>query len=363
MRVGGIGAGGIGLAVAVRPSVGLASLAGDSGVRRVVNGQVQGVHLRAVVGVGMRIGGVGAGGIGLAVAVRPGVGLAGLAGDGGVCRIMDSQVQGVHLRAVVSIVMWVGGVGAGGIGLAVAVRPGIGLASLAGDCGMRRIVDGEVQGVHLGAIVDIGMQIGGVGAGGVGLAVAVCPGVALAGLAGDSGVRGVVDSQVQSIHLRAVVSIVMRVGGVGAGGVGLAVAVSPGIGLTSLAGDGGVRRIMDSQVQGVHLRAVVSIGMRIGGVGAGGIGLTVAVCPSVGLAGLAGDCGMRRVVNGQVQGVHLRAVVGVGMRIGGVGAGGIGLAVAVRPGVGLAGLAGDSGIRRVVDGEVVGDDAVASHIG
>ena len=68
---------------------------------------MQGIDLRAAVGVRMTVGVVAGGGVGLPVAVRPRISLALGYSDGGVNRVVDGQMQGIDLRAAVGVRMTV----------------------------------------------------------------------------------------------------------------------------------------------------------------------------------------------------------------------------------------------------------------
>ena len=228
---------GVGFTVAVRPCIGLAGNLRGGGMHRIVDGQVQSIDLCATVSIGVTVEVVSAFGVGFTVAVRPCVGLAGRGRERGVHRVVDGEVQGIDLRAAVSIGVDVGVVAAYRVGLCGSIHTGpyVGLAGRGRDCRMHRIVDGEVQGIDLRATVSIGVAVGVVAAFVVGLcgSVHTDPGVGLAGRGRDCRMNGIVDGEVQGIDLRATVSIGVAVGVVAAFVVGLcgSVHTGPGVGL------------------------------------------------------------------------------------------------------------------------------------
>ncbi len=188
------------------PDVVVADIDGHGGVRREVDGEVEGIDLRAAVCIGMLVS-VGSGlGVGKTVAKRPGVCLALDDGDGRMVRVIDGEVEGIDLRAAVGVGMREGV--AAGIGVGGPV-PDVRLACAVRERRVYRVEDGEVEGVHLRATVVIDVRVGVVAGTGVGGPV---PGVGLA-LGDDGGymVR-VADVKVQGIDLRATVRIQMCVG-------------------------------------------------------------------------------------------------------------------------------------------------------
>ena len=230
---------------------------------------MEGVDLRATVGVEVAVGVVAGGCVGLSVASCPGVGAALGDGDGLVHRVEDGQMEGVDLRATVGIGVAEGVGAGGGVGLSV---PDEGTAGLRRDGCVHRIVDGQVEGVDLGAAVGVGVTVGVVAGSRVGLSV---PSVRAALTDGDCRVDRVVDGQVEGVDLCAAVGIGVAVGVGAGGGVGRAVAVRPGVGAAFHDGVGLVHRGVD----GHHHRhdAVAAVGGFQGdGLRAGGVeGLAV----------------------------------------------------------------------------------------
>ena len=102
-------------------------------------------------------------------------------------------------------------------------------------------------------------------------------------------------------------------------------------------------------MEGIHLSTAVEIRVAVSVVATGGVGGTV---PCKAVAGCLSDGEVNGGVDGKVQGVYLRATVDISMAVGVVAAGGIGSAVTGSPSVAVAGDLGDSGMHRVVDGEV-----------
>ena len=92
----------------------------------------------------------------------------------------------------------------------------------------------------------------------------------------------------QRIDLRAAVGIRVGVGVVAGGGVGLSITACPSVRAAFLDGYGGVHGVVNGQMQGINLRAAVAIRVAVSIVAGGGVGLTVAACPSVRAAFLDG---------------------------------------------------------------------------
>ncbi len=335
---------GVGLSVAVRPRVGSAFGDGDSRARRVVDGQVEGVDLRATVVVEVAVGVVAAFRVGLSV---PRVVAALGDGHGLVHRVVDGQVEGVDLRATVVVKMTVG-VRAGG--LIDSAVPGVGAAFGDGDGLVHRVEDGQVEGVDLRASVDILMAVGVVARDAVDRAV---PSV---GTASFSGV-GVVHRSVDHEHHRH--HGVAAVGGFDGGRLHTGLVEGHAVPLVGqFAGADGIGdhcagTVQDGQMQGVDLCASVGVKMAVGVVARGNVGLSVAVRPDVGTAGTDGDRRVHRVEDGQVEGVDLCASVGVEVAVSVVAGSGVGLSV---PSVGAALADGDGLVHRVEDGQVEGVD-------
>ena len=127
--------------------------------------------------------------------------------------------------------------------------------------------------------------------------------------------------------------------------------------------DGGVARNghhrdgLDGEVQGIYLRAAVRIRVAVGVVAGSGVGVPV---PGVLAAFTGGVSLVLRGVDGQVQSVNLSATVcvRVGVKIG--AALGVGLPVACGPGVAAALGNGDGIVCRFIDGEVERNNTVAA---
>ncbi len=292
---------------------------------------MQGIHTGATVGVGVVVGVGSRGGVGLAVAVRPGEAFAGSLGHGVVCAVVDGQVQGdcrvctvdvlilarvvagcriydavplvrfaggdckfirggvehrqmqsVNLRTAVVVEMTVLIVAARGVGQSVAVCPSVGVVSSDGVSLMLRLVDGEVQGDCRVCTVDV-LILTRVVAG-----CRIYDAVPLVGFAGGDCKfirRGVEHRQMQSVNLRAAVAVEVAVLIVAARGVGLSVTVRPSVGVVSSDGVSLMLRLVDGQMQG-HKR-VCTVDVLI-------LTRVVAGCrvhdavPLVGFAG--GDC-------------------------------------------------------------------------
>ena len=74
-------------------------------------------------------------------------------------RRVDGQVKRIHLRTAVGILVTVRVVTGNGISLAVAVRPDVGAAVFNRNCGMHRLVDGEMQGYKRVAACSVGRKV------------------------------------------------------------------------------------------------------------------------------------------------------------------------------------------------------------
>ena len=168
---------------------------------------------------------------------------------GGDCKFIRGgvehrQMQGVHLRAAVVVGMTVLIVAARGVGLSVAVRPRVGVVSSDGVSLMLRLVDGEMQGHKRVRTVDV-LILTRVVAG-----CRIYDAVPLVGFTGGDCkfIRGGVEHrQMQGVHLRAAVVVGMTVLIVAARGVGLSVAVRPSVGVVSSDGVSRVCRVVDRQ--------------------------------------------------------------------------------------------------------------------
>ena len=167
-----------------------------------------------------------------------------------------------------------------------------------------------MHGVHLLAPIVIEMSKCVVSVRGVSLSV---PDVVSTNIDGCSSMRREIDGEVKGVHLRATVSVSMAVGICPGLSISEAGAEVPGV---CLAFDNGVSRMLrmkNSKVEGVHLRTTVGVRMAMGV--SAGILIDSAV-PGVGLAGAVGERCMYWVENGKVKGVHLRAAVHIKVRIG-----------------------------------------------
>ena len=242
----------------------------DGHCRKGVDGQVEGVHLIASIGILMRVGVCAALGVSFTVSIRPCVGFA--TGDtiDLVCRFVDGEVQRDYRVATCSVGSGVRrGVGTFSIGGAV---PLIAFASSHGFGTCAAVVDGEVQRHHGVAACRIGGGPSrGVGACSIGVAV---PHVAVAcGHLLDT-CSAVVDGDVQRHHGVAA----CRIGGGPSRGVG-ACSIGSAVPLISFAGGNGfgaIGAVVDGQIQGddgVAASCISSGPSR--GVGACSIGVAV----------------------------------------------------------------------------------------
>ena len=362
--------------------------------RGVVHGEVEGIDLGTAVAVGARIVVGSRLRVGLTVAVRPRVAVVGRLGVPKIRRIVNRQVKGIDLRATVRILVDIGVVAALGVGCAF---PGEALASRLRNGGMYGVEEGQVEGVGAGASLGVGVVVGVVAAlgisrsmpgmilaggetfsivsavvnrqvegddtvramdivvgpyvvSGLGVRPAV-PSVAFAGGGGELVGRGVVHGKVEGIDLGTAVAVGVRIVVGTRLRVGFAVAVRPRIAVVGRLGEPKIRRIVNRQVEGIDLRAPVGIVVDIGVVAALGVGCTI---PSITFASRLGKRQVGRIVDGQMQGIDLRAAVGVLVGVG-VGSGGdIGLPVTVHPSVAATFRNGDGVVCRVVDGQMQG---------
>ena len=222
--------------------------------------------------------------------------------------------------------------------------PSVGTASFSGVGVVHRSVDHEHHRHHGVAAVG-GFDGGRLHAGlGEGHAVPLVGQFAGADGIGDHCTGTVQDGQMQGVDLCTSVGVKMAVGVVARGDVGLSVAVRPDVGTAGTDGDRRVHRVEDGQVEGIDLRAAVGIKMTVGIVAGSSVGLSV---PGVGAALADGDRRVHRVEDGQVEGIDLRTTVGVEVAVSVVAGGGVGLSV---PGVGTALGDGDGLVHRVEDG-------------
>ena len=173
---------------------------------------------------------------------------------------------------------------------------------------MYRVVNRQVQRIYLRAAVRIQMAVSVGITGGVGFTITSFPSVALTLFYRDSPMHGIVDGQVQRIHLRATMGIRMTVEVITAirdDSVGTAFPY-PGIALTFLNREGRVHRIVDGQVQGIHLPTVIVILVAVGVIATIRDDSVRAAnpFPSIALALLNRKGCVHRVVDGQVQRHH-----------------------------------------------------------
>ena len=197
-----------------------------------VDGQVQGLGGRAVVGVNNSAGVVAAGGVHSIIVVSPSVGHASSIAEFSILMCVDGQVQSMDTFATVSIsVVDIVDVALGErLGH---VLPGVAVASGLGLGGTGVGVDGQVQGSGTLATIGISELDSLHTAFGVGviLTVGSIPSVSVA-LGDRLGAASVgVDGQLQS--LGGAGGIIVPVDS-GAAGVGLAVTISPSVGVANL---------------------------------------------------------------------------------------------------------------------------------
>ena len=100
---------------------------------RVEEGEVQGVDLRAAVRIRVAVEIVAALGIGLPVTGSPGVAVALGDGKGRVLRVEEGEVQGIDLRATIGVRVTIQIVAALGIGMPVTGSPGVVVALASGE--------------------------------------------------------------------------------------------------------------------------------------------------------------------------------------------------------------------------------------
>ena len=262
--------------------------------------------------------------------------------DGCMYRIVDCQMQGIDLRTTMGIRMTVEVVAAirdDSVG-AASPFPSVALTFHNCDGCVYGVVNSQVQRIHLRAAVGIRMTVEVVAAirDDSVSATNPFPSVALTILNREGRVHRVVDRQVQRIHLRTAVGILMAVEVVTTlrdDSIGAAFPF-PSVALTFLNREGSVHRIVDRQVQGIHLRAAMSIQMAVGVVAACGVSLTVTICPSIASASLNREGSVLWFVNRQSQCNHGIASRRIGQRVGRVRSGRLGVSVTV-PGEGFAG--------------------------
>ena len=209
-----------------------------------------------------------------------------------------------------------------GVGCAV---PGVAAAfDHRGDL-IHWIVDGEVEGIDLCAAVGIFVAVCVGVALVVGLAITVCPLVAAASRFGSGSVCWIVDGEVEGDDGVATVGTAVLNGeGRFVGAFVVRRAINPGVGAASLLLVNARRGIVDGQVQGIDLRAAVGVFVAVGVGAALGVGCAV---PRVAAASRFGDGCVGRIVDGKVEGIDLRAPVVVFVAVEVVSAFGVGYAI------------------------------------
>ena len=333
----------VGLPVTASPGVGVVGGDGLGTVHRVVDGQMQGYHAVAAMSVGQSIG-RGGGALGVGHAVDPGEASAGHLRVGTRSAVVDGQVERVGAGTSLGVGVVVGvdtGNGVRGAVPGVAVTGGHGLGVVGA------VVNRQVQGDHTVRTVDIVVGPHVVPGLGVGPAV---PSVAFAGGGGELVGGGVVHGEVEGVDLGAAVAVGVLVIVGARGVVGLPVAAGPGVGVVGGDGLGTVGRVVDGQVQGDDAVAALSVGQGEGR-GGGALGVGDAVDPGEASAGHLRVGSRSGVVDSQVEGVGAGTSLGVGVVVG-VGAG-CGVRGAV-PGVAVAGGDGLGIVGAVVNGQVQG---------
>ena len=185
-----------------------------------------------------------------------------------------------------------------GVGAAGTASPGVGAAGGFRNSGVGRREDGQIERIDLRAVVSILVLVVVGAALGVGVAGTASPGVGAAGGFRNGGVHWREDGQIERIDLRAVMSILVLVVVGAALGVGNAGTASPGVGTASGFRNGRVYRVVNRQVQRIHLRATVGILMLVEVGVAFGVSLAVGL-PSVGAAASNRSRYVHRGVHGQ----------------------------------------------------------------
>ena len=339
------------------PLIAVAGGGGDGGRDKLLDGERQGHGAVAAVAAGELLAVGTRGGV---LHIVPGVTAAGTHADGGIRGIVDNQVQRHGAVATLNggVVLRV----AAGGGVVGAVPDEVGAGSVV-DLGLNAVVDGERQG-H-GAVAAAGelVHIGGSAklTGALGVGHTVDPGVLVAG--GDGIRRGqmVADGQQEGD------SAVAAVGGatdkgVGDGavklalGVGLAVARCPGEALAGLLLVDAHKDMVQRQVKRGGAVAAVDVGGVVDAEGRGGVVEFVPVIRAV-----AGDDGLRAlavVVDSEVKIGDTVASHGIdGVEVGN----GAAEVVDLVPGELLADRGVEQALRALLDGELQRQGAVASH--
>ena len=318
MTVGVVAADRVGRTVAARPRVGLAGNCRHGRVYRVVDGQVQRIYLRTAVGVIVAVGIVTAGGVSRTVAARPCVSFTSNFRHGRVYRVVDGQVQRIDLRAAVGVIVTVEVVTAGRVGRTVTARPCVGLAGNCRHSRVNGVVDGQMQCHRAVRAVYVGEVLYIVAGNGVGLLV---PCVGLASRGSKLILRRLIDGQVQGIHLRTAVGVIVGVGVVTAFCIGLrgGIHMIPRVGFNSRSSGGQVAGVVDGQVQCYHTVAAGRIGQRVGRRG-GALSVGHTVDPLITVASCLLVNADGGVFDGQVQRINLNTTVGILVAVGVVAA-------------------------------------------
>ena len=310
----------------------------------VVDGEVKGLSSRATLS-GLRVEGVSA--TLCVVGAMPSVAVA--LGDIILffLAVVDSEVQGLGPRTALGSGGIVDVGAAGGVGLTV-VGPSVGVALGNGIIFLLAVVDGEVESLSPVATLCGSGVVDVCAAGGVGLSVTISPGVGVA--FGDIKVLSlaVVDSEIKGLGARA------TLGSLCVEGVGTALCVVgavPSVGVAFCYVEVLFLAVIDGEVEGDGLVAALRRSGVPDVVAAGSVGLSIAVGPSVSVA--LGDRGFvyLTVVDGEVQGFSTWATLSGDGVEDVVATGSVGLSV-VGPSVGVAFGDGIVFLLAVVDGEV-----------
>ena len=313
-----------------------------------VDGQVQRHGAVAAVDVAehVRRGDGGRAGVGGAV---PGEAVAGHGGGVTAVAVVDGQVQGVDLGAAVVVEVAVLVVAADTV---LGVVPGVAVASHHSLGLVDRVVDGQAEGSD--AVTAVAAE-GGVLIAATNGVCHVVPLVADAGLGLDRGADGLLDGEVQGHGAVAAVDILEGLA-VGAGG-GVRDLV-PGVADAGSVVEAGGDRLVDGEV---HRHGAVAAVQRLEGLGEVAAGIVVAAVPDEVVAGGSVKAGLNAVVDGEVQRDDGAAVL-AGNGIGGSAelAGALVVGHTVDPGEAVAGHDGLHTAARRGDGQLEGGDAVAA---
>ena len=266
------------------------------------------------------------------------------------CRVVDSQMQSIDLRATVRIKVTVGVVSTLRVNRSVpSEAPARGLRK-GGVYGME---DGQVQGINARTVVGVRVLVDVCAALGVSRSM---PSIILADGEAFSIMGAVMDGQMQRHSAVSPVNVLIPTRVIAGLRVGLAI---PIVTLTRRGRELVGRGVVHGEVEGIDLRAAVAVGVRMVVGARGVVGLPVTVGPSVGVVGGDGLGTVGRVVDGQVQGDDAVAALSVGQGEG-RGGGALGVGHAVDPGEASAGHLRVGTRRRVVDGQMQGVGAGTS---